>query len=31
LSIAGVMIFDVDNSKSSNFALEQSVATFLTS
>ncbi|KAH9531839.1 hypothetical protein CY35_19G057900 [Sphagnum magellanicum] len=31
LSIAGVMNFDVDNSKSSNFALEQSVATFLTS
>jgi hypothetical protein len=31
LSIAGVMIFDVDNSKSSNFALERSVATFLTS
>jgi hypothetical protein len=31
LSIAGVMIFDVDKSKSSDFSLERSVATFLTS
>ncbi len=31
LSIAGIMNWDVDNSKSTNFALEQSVATFLTS
>ncbi len=31
LSIAGIMNWDVENSKSTNFALEQSVATFLTS